>query len=242
MSLYMKLVALGFCCALIASCGGSGDGDSPGPAATSAGAAEGIWNGTSSTDCGLQLAVLEDGSVWGICLRGGSLDGAVLGNVTANGNQLSGILEDGSTYTGSVVPKNSLNMVFATGETFSTRYQPSYDQPASLTALAGSYYGIAPFGEAETVTISSSGAITTSVMSDGCGTSGTLKPRASGKNIFDVTLNVQGSCSLAGATLQGEAVMTVISTTNPTPTRQLWILAPNTAKNDGYGFWGQATE
>jgi hypothetical protein len=239
-----KLAALGFCCALMAGCGGGDDGDSSGSAPTSRGAAEGSWSGyVSSSVCALGLVVLEDGSLWGICVGGGSLMDAVAGHVTANGNRLSGTIldlgpQESFTYTGSVVPQNSLNMKFASGATFSASYESSYDQPASLTALAGSYYGVTPSGKTETVTISSSGAITTSVADD-CGTRGTLKPRASGKNIFDVTLNAQGGCSLAGSTAQGVAVMT-IAPTDPTPTRTLWILALNTAKNDGYVFWGHA--
>lgn len=62
-----------------------------------------------------------------------------------------------------------------------------------------------------------------------CSTSGTIQPRVSGKNVFDVTLNFQGSnCPLGnGATVQGEAIY---SPSN----NGLMIMSVNAAKTNGF--------
>jgi hypothetical protein len=220
----LKFVALGLLCAFIAGCGGGGGDDSfdqaPAPTRTTA---EGFWvgtllgNGVSET---YTVIVLENGDTWGVEISGGSIVGITFGHTVSSGNHLSGALSfpGALPYTGSFIPKGSLSAQFGSGAataTYTASYDPSYDEaPPSLSAVAGSYTGITLDGlTGETLspiiptTISPSGTVTLSPV-NGCGASGTIRPRASGKGIFDVTLRFQGSaCTLGdGTAVQGQAL------------------------------------
>jgi hypothetical protein len=223
-----KLSVMGLLCALVVTgCGGGGGSDDTSdqtqlPPSTPQATAEGFWNGTASNGANVGLTVLENGQTYGYyTTSAGYIVGGVYGNATSSGNQLSGSMQDfnlsthtvqSGTFTGSFVAKSSLNMQFSAGGTLSANYDPSYDQPPpSLPTIAGTYIGSAAIWNTATqtipVVISPSGTITQSTI-NGCGTSGTIQPRASGKNVFDVTLSFQGSnCALGnGATVQGVAV------------------------------------
>ena len=228
----------------LTGCGGGGSDDTPSqpqpptPQAT----AEGFWDGTASNGATVELAVLENGQTYGVYMSGGYIVGGVYGNTTSSSNSVSGSMQDfnltthlvqSGAFTGSFVAKSSLNMQFSAGGTLTTSYDPSYDQaPPSLSTIAGTYTGNAAIWNSATqtisVAISSSGTIT-QLTSNGCGTSGTIKPRASGKNIFDVTLNFQGSnCALGnGATVQGVAVYFPAS-------NGLMVMSVNATKTNGF--------
>lgn len=209
---------------LVTACGG-GDGDdssapapspapSPAPAATSA---EGFWTGKSAAGYDVYLAVLENGDTWGVFTSGGALYGALQGKTTSAAGTVSGSGREfnlaqnsvtSGSYGGTYTAKTQIDVRLSNGTTFKGAYSANYDQPASLSALAGTYrgFGVSTGAPVQSipVTISASGAIS-APPSLGCTISGSAAPRASGKNIFDLRISFSGtSCTLGnGATVTG---------------------------------------
>ena len=228
--------------ALLAACGGGGDTDSSTkPIQTST--TEGFWTGTASTGNTVQLVVLENGETWGIYSRAGVLRGALYGNTTSASGTLSGSgLEIGSTglasgsYSGTYTAKSTITVKTSDGGTFNGSYSSAYEQPASLSTLAGTYVGYVATKTAsgsDSVTISNTGAIQAGSAST-CLSTGTATPRASGKNVFDVSIRFAGpTCLLGnGTTATGIAYY-------DTASRQVMTLALNSAKSDGLLFLGK---
>ena len=164
--------------------------------------------------------MLDDGKTWGIYQSGGYIVGALAGETSFNGNQLSGSGQDFNllsrtidpgTYAGTFSAQSHVDVRLSNGSTFTGSYDSRYDEPASLAAVAGTFSGsgvtgrIAP--QAIGISISSNGQITMPT-SQGCSGSGSVQPHASGKNVYDVTITFQGStCALGnGATVRGIAV------------------------------------
>lgn len=236
-SVNSKLVTIGALCAFLAACGGDGGSDSP-----KTSLAEGFWVGEASTGVIVNLAVLENGESWGIYSDGVSSAGALYGNTkTSDGNRLSGSGLDfnitarsvtSASYTGTFEPKTSMNVTLSNGITFDAAYSDVYDQPASLAELAGSFSGWAATGTTYspsiTFTVDMQGKIAAPA-TDGCGGTGTATPRASGKNVFDISVTFQGAtCALGnGTTVRGIAFY-------DTSTAEVVALALNGAKKDGF--------
>lgn len=237
-----KLAVVGLLCAFVAACGG-GDDDAPAPEPEPAPVStpEGFWVGRASTGTEVYLAVLEDGKTWGLYQSGGYIVGALAGETRHSGNQLSGSGKDfnllsrtvsSGTYSGTFSSKNHVDVRLSSGSTFTGSYNAYYDQPASLAAIAGTFSGSGVTGstlpQAITINISASGEVT-APSSQGCGGSGTLLPRASGKNVYDVRITFQGStCALGnGTTVRGIAVY-------DTAQRSLWAIALNSSSSDGF--------
>ena len=227
---------------LVVACGGGGS--APATTAPANLSAEGIWNGTTSTGLAVSLAVLENGETWGLYGSSNTISGAIFGSTATNGSSVSmsgnsfdfvNRLSSPGTLTGSVVSKSALNVVSSAGTSVSAVYSASYDQTASLAALAGTYSGQAvsasTLPQATTVTISVTGAV--SAVVTGCTTSGSAIPRPTGKNIFNISVTSVGPlCALGNGTLT-----TGIAHFNPTR-RQLIAMALNSAKSDGFVYSG----
>lgn len=228
---------------LLAACGGGGDSaSSTAPTVT----AEGFWEGPASTGVTAALAVLETGETWGVYTSSGSIVGALYGTTTSSGTTLSGSGKDfnipsrtvgSGTYSGTFVAKSSINVATSTGSTFSGAYKAAYEQPASLAAVAGTFVGTGVSGaspvQTVSVTISPSGSITVPGTL-GCSAAGTATPRASGKNIFDVTMTFTGTaCAL------GNGASTTGITYYDATTGQILVMAMNAAKSDGFIYVGQ---
>ncbi|MCU0925744.1 MAG: hypothetical protein MUF44_06790 [Hydrogenophaga sp.] len=230
---------------VLAGCGGGGDGGSteiaPGPSAT----AEGFWSGTTSTGTQVNVAILETGETWGVYTSGNSIIGALYGNTTSSGTSLNGSGSDFNipsrtvtpgTYSGTYSSRATISLTASNGTRFSGTYSASYDQAASLAAVAGTFSGTGVSGgssvQSASVTISSSGAVSTPV-SNGCSSAGTFTPRPSGKNIFNVSVTFTGAnCALGnGATTTGVAYY-------DSATRQLLVMALNSARSDGFIYIG----
>lgn len=240
------------CAAFVLTACGGGGGDSapsvptsstPPPAATTA---AGFWEGTASTGVSVALAILEDGQTWGVYTSGNAIAGALYGSTSSSGTSLSGSGRDfnipsrsveAATYTGTFIANNRISVTTSSGGSLSATYASIYDQPASLAALAGTYSGTGITGstsaQSTPITISSTGAITVPV-SGGCGATGTATPRASGKNIFDVSVTFNGTaCALGNG-----SITTGVGYFNST-TRRLLVLALNAPKTDGFIYSGQ---
>lgn len=235
---------------LLAACGGGGGGGvqppATAPVSTPISTAEGLWEGTASTGSSVALALLETGETWGVYTSNGLITGALYGNTASSGTTLSGAGRDfnipsrsvgSGSYTGTFVEKSSIRVATSSGSTFSGAYITTYDQPALLATLAGTFsgQGVSGTSAAQTVsvTISSSGAVTTPA-SPGCSASGSAKPRASGKNIFDVTLTFTGSACALGNGASTTGIVHYSATT-----RRIVMMALNTTKSDGFIYVGQ---
>ena len=238
----MKKLAIIGLSALLAACGGGGSG-TPAPSVT----AEGLWKGTASTGNSVTLAVLANGETWGLYTSSsGVVAGALYGNTASSGTTLTGSGKDFNiasrsvasiSYTGTFVPRTSLQVTTSAGSSFSGLYQTVYDQPASLAALTGRFLGAGVSANSPAqladVEFSSSGAITVPAAL-GCSASGTATPSPSGKIIFDVALTFTGSaCALGnGATAKGIAYYDA-------STRRVLVMTLNDAKSDGFIYLGQ---
>ena len=139
--------------------------------------------------------------------------------------------------TGTVTQKQRIQATSNTGGTVNLTYNSYYDQPVTAADIAGSYtlsgrtarYSIPSI----TFTIGSNGNFT--VVDNGCTTTGTATPRATGKAIINVSATGTGNCILGnGVTLNGIAVLD--KTTTP---KTLTFIALNSAKTDGLVLLGK---
>jgi hypothetical protein len=231
------LLAIGLVLSLSA-CGGGGDS----PKQTSA---EGFWNGTTSTGYTGNVVVLENGETWGFYSSGSVLYGALYGTTTTSGNTLTGsgadfnlatrVVTQGS-YTGTFKEQSTISLTTSLGTAFNGVYGTTYSTPASLTTLAGTFTGQALTGktapQTSTVTITSSGQLKIPATL-GCATSGTVAPRSSGKNIFDLNVTFTGStCALGnGGTAKGVLYYDAAI-------KQILAMGMNTGKTDGFIAFG----
>ncbi len=252
------LVAGAFLATLLSGCGGGGGGDPTGDAARiTQAAAEGVYRGhlNGSTSHDFQLLVLENDELWSIYgddtpgrfVVRGFLQGAglshlgffsaddtrdfgttptVLGRFGAS-YQLHGMLVGGFTWpTGSV--SYAGNAVDPSNPT------ADYDTPATLSDIAGSWSLTGPDGAVTAVTIDATGAVQAS--SPGCTSSGAIAARASGKNVFDVSVTMGASpCASPGATFRGIALSYLLP---GSATRQLIVTAVDANRTSGLAFFG----
>lgn len=229
---------------LLSAC--NGGSDSSGSSATVVTTtAEGFWTGTASTGVKVSVAILENGETWGVYYTANNLIvGALRGTTTSSGTSISGSGSDydiqhrtvtPGTYTGTFSSKNNINVTMSNGSSFSGTYDASYDQAASLTAVSGSFTGSGVTGstswQSSAVGISSLGDI--SAVSPLCSATGKASPRASGKNVFDVTITFTGTnCALGnGAVTSGVAYY-------DTAKRQVLVTALKADKSDGFIYIG----
>lgn len=86
----------------------------------------------------------------------------------------------------------------STSSAFEMLVLENYDTPAMLSAISGSWSITELSGEDLALTVASSGAFT-AASSLGCNFSGTVRPRASGKNVYNVALTFgPAPCELTG--------------------------------------------
>lgn len=238
-----KLVSTSVLLAALAACGGGGGGD-----ATTTASAEGFWVGTTSNGTQVNLAILENGETWGLYGSSNAVTGAVYGNTSTSGTSLSGSgsgfnfvtrTSGSGTFSGSVTTKGSISFNVSDGTKLTGTYDASYEQPASLAGVAGTYTGWAVTGgiapQTTTVVVDVNGNISSSIVSGNlsCTTTGKATPRASGKNVFNVQMTFTGNyCALGNGT-----VVNGVATYNAA-NRQLITMALNSAKSDGLIYLG----
>lgn len=205
----------------LSGCGGSGGGGGSSAPATQS-AAQGVYHGTLSNGASETTILLEDGSFW-------SMYGVVSGNVfgvmgitTGTGTSSNGtfttsytdfpapgnvpIKGSGSgTYTGTTLlgtnTENGQSFTFNLVAPQATTYD--YNAPANISAVTGSWTGQLLDGGTATVNIQASGALT-GTSSRGCSFTGTIAPRPSGKNIFNISVTFGAApCALPNQTASG---------------------------------------
>ena len=123
------------------------------------------------------------------------------------------------------------------GSTIDLAYNSYYDQGVTAAEIAGNYtlsgrtafYSITDI----TLTVGANGSFT--IVDNGCTTTGTATPRASGKAIVNVTATGTGTCVLgSGVSLSGIAVLNKTTTPNT-----LSVIALNGGKTDGMVLIGR---
>lgn len=109
----------------------------------------------------------------------------------------------------------------------------NYNSAASPSAIAGNWATLSFSGGSVSVNVSANGSVTT--MEGGCSGSGSIAPRPSGKNVFNVSLTFGASpCVLPGQTVTGIAVV------YPLPTGQTQLIAAvvNSSRTAGIAVFG----
>lgn len=189
---------------LLTACGGGGDddgGNSP-PVAT----AEGVWYGSASTGWDTVLVVLESGESWGIYIdpSNGLINGALHGETTWSDGVLQGSAKDFNlssrtatafTYTGTYALGEPIKLQLADGASFEGSYWSPYGQPASLSAIAGTYSGsIGGDDPAATLSfaITPAGVVERFPAPLGCTANGAVTPHPGGKNVFNISVSFSG--------------------------------------------------
>jgi len=232
----------------LVACGGGGGGGSDSTAPATASTAEGIWRGTIQGGASMTGVVLDDGTFYVLYSPAGRPDliaGLVQGSGAArNGSFTSSNARDfvinddvysasvSASYTSKQTFNGSVTYTNGTTGTFTSSYDSAYEQPASLTAIAGSFSGQSASSagvQTGVVTVQSNGAFRST--SNGCTVTGTLTPRGS-VNVFNMSATFGGgACVFGTSTLNGIAVYNATS-------KRIYAAAPNAGRTDGFLFVG----
>jgi len=215
--------------------------------------AEGLWTGTTTNGFQVNLLVLENNEFW---TTGGQQSGNTFtvysfsnGGIVINGaNGYTYFKQYNPNYStvlgygiGTIVSNTSLVGTLYTGSDPASKvsFAPlpnssyNYNKSADINEIVGSWSGTFLNGYASNISISSSGAINGTVAT--CSYTGTLKPRASGKNVFDFTITNGTGCGVNGLVQSGIAI-TYITTTGK---RQLLAAGIDGTKTIGDMFFAQ---
>ncbi len=212
---------------------------------TSAGTAEGLWVGSTSRNQTVLGAVLNTGEYYVLYTSPGSnyIAGAVHGNATSSGGQftssnardfnIAGYGVANGAVAGTYVAHSSIGGTLVTAygsSSFTAAYQAIYDQPVSMSSVAGTFSGtvFSSVGyDDAVVTINASGGFAGAVT--GCSFSGTATRRGN-TQIINLSISFQGLYCLFSS-LQGIAYYDA-------PSRTLYAAALNAGRTDGFLFVG----
>ncbi|SAL02169.1 hypothetical protein AWB78_06286 [Caballeronia calidae] len=220
----MKLVvALSALSIVIAGCGGGGSDSNPAtPPAPVANAAQGLYAGTDANSNAVGGAVLDTGAFYFVYANTNTnASGLVQGTASASHGtfqsddartfDISGKGASDTPILSGYNEKNSLQGAIYTSAAkqnsirFNVLYDGTYEQPISLSTIAGTYSGSAGStkgGEAATFAIGQDGAIRGAGLS-GCTFGGTASPHGN-KNVLDASITFgPAPCVYPGATLTG---------------------------------------
>lgn len=229
---------------LVACGGGGGGGDGNGTGGGDSYAdrgpnyssdAQGLYLGTTESGYETKTLVLENDQYWS--MYGYTMNGAfnalglVQGNGTANNGSYSSTALRSYRFTGE--PKSAaVTATYQSGVNFNgsitdngdtttfTSATPqiseyNYNSGANLSNLIGTWSMISLNGFPVDLSIASDGSFTGT--SGSCNYSGKLTPRASGKNVLDLTQTLGYQCDLSNQTVTGVAIEYLL----PDGTRQL---------------------
>lgn len=261
----MNLLSRTFFCSasalfLLVGCGGGGGGKNDSPPANTAARAQGAYEGTlgGATIPNFQLLLLENGTYYLLAGTGSGSAFVVEGFIQGSGTETSSSVFTSTnardfssqpptiySLTANYVTDVSISGSFSasgagaatfTGAPISTTLY-DYNAAAQLSDVVGSWDVSVNGVTDSTLTVNSSGAYT-GTDGDGCSYSGTITPRPSGKNVFDVTyLNGPAPCDPAGASAVGIAIITT-----PSPgTRQLLVAGTTPDRTQAFVVFGTPT-
>jgi hypothetical protein len=189
--------------------------------------AEGLWQGSTSTGRTVRALVLDDGTYWALYSAANSSN-VIAGVVQGTGMSSSGSfsstagrdfsLEAGSVtdasvlasynsknfFNGSLVDTTNANTV-----TFTSSYQPNYDQVITLASAAGSYAGTAATTggtDRASFTVTPAGVVS-GTSAAGCQFQGSLAVRGA-THVFNLSVTFMGgTCANGTATTTGVAYL-----------------------------------
>jgi len=204
--------------------------------------AEGFWVGTTATGTALYGIVLDDASYYFIYVLRGSptFSGFVHGTATSANRQFNS--SDGrnllaamgvfpATIAGPYVPKASMSGSVSSGigdDTYTLAYDASYEQPASLASIVGTYTGTLSTADAVTntaITITNAGVLSGGAFSN-CSLSGSVTPRGS-VAVFDLLIATTGAACAFGGKIQHSGL---VAYDPPPPARPGWPRAAAAAR------------
>lgn len=221
---------------VLVGCGGGGGSS----VSATPGEAQGVYSGSFSTAAfptgKFSTLVLDSDEIWTIYGREGAsgellVYGLIQGQgASSNGSFTASSLKDyyydGTSATGTLSARYQVGATFsgtvsAGGQSVSfsgvvpaagsTNY--NYNRAAALSDISGSWAGTNMSGVTSNYTISATGTFS-GTNQNGCGFSGTVTPRSSGKNVFDVSLtnNTSNACGVAsGLSGRGIAVSSLLT-------------------------------
>jgi hypothetical protein len=223
---FAALAVAGF----LSGCGGGG---SAAPAATASTTAEGTYSGSitnSTTASAFSTVVLEDGQVW--AMYGNNVGGqlVVLGIIEGQGASNNGTFTSTTIkdFGASPAISGSLNATYVTGASLTGTITAGggtfgikgtaipaatydYNTPASLGSVVGNWNMSSTSGNSIALNIAANGTFT-GTATGACSLSGSVTPRPSGKNIFNVQMTIgPAPCALAGWTGGGIAIYTALA-------------------------------
>lgn len=234
---------------LVSACGGGGGGGNP----VTQQSAEGIWVGSTTSSSGSTTPaiglILDTGEYFfgtgtdysGVSFGTASVSGATISssNMKDYYPSLSSLVN--GSFTGTVSTGSSLSVNVSevySGTTYtgtgSFTFDTRYNEPSSLTTVAGTYVSPNVFSTSYNYTVDANGVLTGA--SAKCTFNGQLTVRNSAKNIYNLSLttaNVTGqTCPVGARTLQGAATYTVM----PNRTARSLVLI-TLASSGGYYYW-----
>ena len=236
----------------LAACGGGGGNGGAAPPPERAASAEGLWIGSTSTSRTLTGFVLEDGSYW-LLYSLPHASSFIAGVVQGSGNSLNGSFSsaDGvdfnlegqgisnTTVSASYMVKQSFNGSVSypslnQAYTFTSSYNADYELNPSLSAVAGTYTGIASVAgsdELTTIAVSAPGIVVGTGLTSGCKFLGTARPRATG-NLYDLSVAFGGgTCSSGTNAVAGIGYLDASA-------KRLYLAALNKSRSNGLIFVG----
>jgi len=216
--------AVGAAVLLLAGCGGSDYDDHDFPPGPALDRAAGFYEGVNTQNRHVSVIVIETGRYYVLYGPTGipgstQIEGLLVGDGTASGSTFSASTLQNLNFTNQTNVAGAMtatfllrnyfdaNLAYVGGatESFNADYSFRYEDPPSLSLVAGNYSGQLASIEgvpAANMAISSSGAI--SIAATGCTAGGTILLHPFG-NVYDITLTYGAGCPAAGLTLSGHA-------------------------------------
>lgn len=243
--------------AILSACGGGGGSSSAAAPASTGPKAEGLYAGTTTSGYTFNALVLENDEIWALYGVPSSGTFYVYGANWAQGSSSNGTYTASNAkdyYNTGAVTTGSISASYVAGSSFNgtaiangtsvgfTSAAPVgstyvYAAAASLPTITGTWTGTTLFGEAGTMVIASNGTLTASFTgsySGSCTATGTVQPRASGKNVFDVSITFGAApCGLPGTTATGIAINYLLTNGQ----RQLVAAVTTPSKANGAAFF-----
>lgn len=242
---FQKTIATALISFALAGCGGGGGGSESTPPNTAS--AEGFYGGTAAaTPSGFQMLVLENSDVWLMYGTQTSTVFAVSGFLQGSGTSSSGTLTSSNLKDFGTTPATAAtatatynataktitgtfsaggtNIAFSGGPISGSLY--NYDSAASISNISGLWSTTSLPGATLSFNISTNGSFT-GTASGGCNYTGTILPRASGKNVFNIAITFGlAPCEQPNTLFSGIAVAYPLTTGRT----QLIIAATNAAR------------
>jgi hypothetical protein len=204
----------------LSGCGGGGGGGGGVSASP-----EGFWSGTATSGYTVNLVVLEDGETWGIYSSGTTIYGGLYGVTSVSGSTATATGTDFNFLTnravqgvlsGPITARSSMSLSGSTGSV-QLAYSSAYEAQALQQSATGTWSFVGRSGLYSlipgSVSIDASGSFT--LNQTNCTTTGSITPRPSGKNVFNINLSATGvGCAVGQSNLSGVAYLDTSVTPN----------------------------